>query len=173
MDAAGRRLAQLGSFASLGAVDATSGLSVEENEVDGVTVTTVRWTPPPEMMLPVPVGVVVEYALTEDRALIGVGEGFVQRVLELEEADSLASAPRYVDAVAELGGAENAGVTWLDLAGTREAVEMALGPMIESGDPDGVYETEILPWLAPLDRFVTVSRIEGDVLVARAALTLE
>lgn len=173
MDAAQRRLSQLGSFASLGASDPLSGISVEENDFAGVTVTTIRWTASEDMMLPVPVGVVVEYALTDDRALIGIGDGFVQRVLELDEADSLASAPRYADAVAELGGVENVGVAWLDLAGTREALETALGPMIDSGDPDGVYETEIRPWLLPLDRFVAVSRLEGDVLVQRAALTLE
>lgn len=173
MDAAQRRLSQLGSFASLAASDPLSGLSVEEGDVAGVTVTTVRWMPSEEMMLPVPVGVVIEYALTDDRALIGIGDGFVQRVLELDVADSLASMPRYADAVAELGGVENVGVVWFDLAGTREALETALGPMIDSGDPDGVYETEIRPWLLPLDRFVAVSRLEADVLVQRAALTLE
>ena len=80
---------------------------------------------------------------------------------------------RYTDAVAGAGGADNAGVTWIDLAGTREAVEQALGPMLEADGSSGSYEAEVRPWLLPLDRFVSVSRLEGDVLVQRAALLLD
>jgi hypothetical protein len=176
VDAAQRRLAQLGSFASLAALDPQSGITVDEAEVAGVTVTTIRWDgtdATAEMMLPVPVGVAIEYALTDDRALIGFGDAFVRRALELDAADALAAQPRYADAIAEMGGAENVAVMWFDLAGTLEAVETALGPMIESGDPDGVYESEVRPWFAPLDRFVSVSRLEGGVLVQRAALLVE
>jgi len=173
MDAAQRRLAQLGSFASLGALDPQSGITVDEEDVAGVTVTTIRWDAPLEMMLPTSGGVVVEYAVTGDRALIGIGDAFVRRVLELDASDSLASQPRYSGAVADLGGAENAAVTWLDLAGTRDAMETAFGPLIGSGDPDDVYGTEVRPWLLPLDRLVSVSRIEGDVLQQRAALMVE
>jgi len=174
--AAERRLDQLATFAGLGALDPASGISVDEEDVDGVTVTTIRWEDPnadPAMMMPLPASAVVEYAVTDDRAIIGVGDFFVRSVLGLAEADSLASQPRYADAIDELGGAENAGVAWLDLAGTREAIESALGPLITEGDPDGVYESEIQPWLLPLDRFVSVSRLQGDVLVQRAALLVE
>ncbi len=176
-EAAQRRLTQIGTFASLGALDPQSGITVEEQEVDGVTVTTIRWEAPDAGMemfaVPVPGGVVVEYALTDDRVLIGVGDAFVRRVLELAEANSLASEPRYADAVAGLGGAENTAVAWLDFAGTREALEAALGPMLGAGDTDGIYEGVVRPWLLPLDRLVTVTRLEGDVLVQRAALLVE
>jgi hypothetical protein len=175
VEAAERRLGQLATFAGLAATDPTSGISVEEQEVAGATVTTIRWQDPNagEAMLPVPTGIVLQYAVTADRALIGVGDGFVARALELDEADSLAAEPRYTSAIDELGGSENAGVTWLDLAGTREAVETAIGPMLEAGDPDGVYESTIRPWLLPLDRAVSVMRLEGDVLVQRGALVVE
>ena len=125
------------------------------------------------MMPPMPTGIVLEYAVTDDRAIIGIGDTFVRRVLALDAADSLASQPRYADAIAELGGSDNAGVAWLDLAGTREAVESALGPMLAEGGLDTAYESEIRPWLLPLDRFVGVTRLEGDVLVQRAALLVE
>jgi len=176
MDAAERRLGQLASLAGLGAMDPSSGITVDEEEVDGVTVTSIHWEDPnamPDPMFPVPTGVVVEYTVTDDRALIGIGDSFVRRVLAMEEADALASQPRYADAIAELGGSENAGVTWFDLTGTREAVETALGPMLSAGDPEGVYETEIRPWLLPLDLMVGVARLEGDVLIQRAALLVE
>ena len=129
--AAERRLGQLATFAGLGALDPSSGVTVDEEEVGGVTVTTISWDDPnadPAMMLPAPTSLVVEYAVTDDRALIGIGDVFVRRVLALDEADSLAAEPRYADAIAELGGSENAGVAWLDLTGAREAIESALGP---------------------------------------------
>ena len=176
VDAAERRLGQLATFATAGTLDPTSGLSVEEADVDGVTVTTIRWDDPNvagEGPMGSPTSVVVEYAVTDDRALIGLGDGFVARVLALDEGDSLASEPRFVDAVAELGGADNAGVAWLDLTGTREAVEGALGPMMTMMDPEGLYASEVQPWLLPLDRLVSVSRLEGDVLVQRGALIVE
>lgn len=176
VEAAQRRLGQLGSFASLGALDPHSGIGVEEAEVAGVTVTTITWDSQDDeamMMPPMPTGIVLEYALTDDRALIGIGDVFVRRVLELDAADSLAQVPRYADAIATMGGAENTAVMWLDLAGTRDALESALGPMIDSADPDGLYESEVRPWLLRLDRVVSVSRLEGDVLVQRTALLVE
>lgn len=178
MDAARRRLDQLGSFAGLGALDPSSGLTLGEEDVDGVTVTTITWTDPnaaPDMGLGMPSfgGLVVEYAVTDDRAVVGFGDAFVRRVLSLDEADSLAAVARYTDAVDEFGGPETAGVAWLDITGVREAVETALGPMIEAGDPDGVYASEIRPWLLPLDRMVSVTRVDGDVMTQRGALLFE
>ena len=176
IDAAQRRLSQLGSFASLAALDPESGISVSEEETGGVTVTTIRWDAPDEsvaMTMPISASVILEYALTDDRALIGIGDVFVGRALELDEADSLAAEPRYADAVASLGGPENTAVAWFDVAGAREALESALGPMLDAGDPDGIYEAEVRPWLLPLDRMVSVTRLEGDIVVQRAALLVE
>ena len=177
-DEAQRRLAQLGSFAGLAALDPDSGISVDEREVAGVTVTTISWAAPRAeeslgMPVPLPVGVAVEFAVTDDRALIGFGDAFVARALDLGAADSLAAQPRYADAIAQLGGAENAGVTWFDLAGAREAIEHALGPMLGVVAFDRAYETEVRPWLLPLDRIVSVSRLEGEILLQRAALLVE
>ncbi|MDQ3691092.1 MAG: DUF3352 domain-containing protein [Chloroflexota bacterium] len=176
MAAAERRLGQLASFAGLGALDPSSGITVSEDVVDDVTITSIRWEDPnaaPESMFPTPTSLVVEYAVTDDRVLIGFGDTFVRRVLSLEDADALAAQPRYVDAITEMGGSENAGVTWFDLAGTREAIEAALGPMIAEGDVDGIYESEVRPWLLPLDRIVGVVRLEGDVLIQRGALVVD
>jgi hypothetical protein len=35
------------------------------------------------------------------------------------------------------------------------------------------YETDVLPWLEPLDRLVSVNRIEGAVLVGTFALLVD
>ena len=175
VDAAERRIGQLVTFAGLATMDPASGISVDEADVAGETVTTIRWEDPNagEMEgMPVPTGISVQVTVTDNRAIIGLGEAFVGRVLELEEADSLAAQPRYADAVAELGPTSNAGVAWMDLAGTRTAIETALAPMLEMMDPDGAYESMIQPWLVPLDRVVSVSVLDGELLVQRSALLL-
>lgn len=176
VDAAERRIGQLVTFAGLATMDPSSGISVDEAEIAGATVTTIRWADPsaePMEGMPIPTGVSVQVTVTEDRALIGLGEAFVGRVLELDAGDSLASEPRYADAIAEMGPVSNAGVAWLDLAGARAALEEALGPMLETFDPEGAYESEVQPWLLPLDRLVTVTVLDGDTLVQRSALLFE
>ena len=175
VDAAQRRVGQLLTFAGLAAMDPASGLTVEESEVAGATVTTIRWEDPsgaPIEFLAAPIGLAVQVTVTGDRAIIGLGESFVARVLELDEGDSLAAQPRYREGVAAVGPVSNAGVAWLDLAGLREAVETALGPMLDSVDPDGAYESMVAPWLAPLDRMVTVTVLDGELLVQRSALLI-
>ena len=178
-DAAARRLGQLGTFASLASMDPSSGISVENREVAGSTVTTIRWEDPSAaspgvtvFAMPVATGVTVEYTVTDDRALVGIGEGFVERVLTLD-GGSLADEPRYRDAIADLGGASNAGATWLDLTGMREAIEAVAQPQLDEMDTDGAYERDILPWLEPLDRLVQVSVLEGYLLVKRSSLLVE
>jgi hypothetical protein len=173
MDAAGRRLDQLATFAGLGSLDPSSGVTVSHEDVDGVTLTTIRWEDPNagSDMLPAPGAISLEYALTEDRVLIGVGETFVRRALALDASDSLASVDRYAAAVDEMGGSTNVGVTWLDLAGLRSALE----PLLGATDPQmaAMYETTILPWLEPLDAVVSVSRLDGEIVVQRAALLVD
>jgi hypothetical protein len=176
LNAAERRIGQLVTFAGLAVMDPSSGITVEEAEMAGATVTTITWTDPNAMPmedLPVPTGLAVQVTVTDERAIIGLGETFVGRVLQIEAANSLAAEPRFADAMAELGPTSNAGVAWLDLAGTREAIEAAMGPMLGLPDPDGAYETEIQPWLLPLDRLVTVTVLDGEILVQRSALLIE
>ena len=102
---------------------------------------------------------------------VGVGDRFVELVLGQDAAGSLAETPRFSDAVDELGGSSNAGLTWVDLRGVRLALEAALGGL----DPAGLesYESDVLPWLEPLDRIVTVSRIDGDLLRNDSVLLVE
>ena len=173
VDVAERRLAQLSTFAGLAAMDPSSGVTVSEREVAGTTVTRIEWSDPNAMadaMPGVPTGLTVELAVTDDRAIIGLGDAFVELILEGDPAGSLAAQPRYAEALADLGGATNAGVAWMDLRGTREALEAAFGSMFAFVDPDGVYETGVKPWLLPLDRGVAVTRLEGELLVQRSAL---
>jgi len=58
----------------------------------------------------------------------------------------------------------------MDIAGIRAALESAFEAEIGMFDTEGMYESEIRPWLLPLDRAVSVSRLEDGVLVQRSAL---
>ena len=58
---------------------------------------------------------------------------------------------------------------WVDLSGVREAIESTLGPEIL----DGSYATDVLPWLEPLDSLVSVSRVDGTVLIGTFALIFD
>jgi hypothetical protein len=170
MDAAERRLDQLVTFASLAGLDPNSGISVSEREVAGTSVTTIQWDGADMELLAEPAALAVEVAVSDDRALIGIGDAFVERVLTLDGSGTLADEARYADAIDDLGAASNAGAAWLDLAGLRVAIEEAAGPMLAT---DGTYEQEVQPWLLPLDRLVAVTMVEGDLVVQRSALLVD
>jgi hypothetical protein len=176
VDAADRRLGQLATFATLAGLDPSSGISVTESEVAGQEVTTIRWSDPETVEafgMPLEDGLVMEYTVTDDRAIIGIGDTFVRRILELDTDDSLAANSRFTATIDELGGPSNAGMAWMDVAGTREAVMAAIGPMLAFIDPDGEFGTSVEPWLLPFDQFASVTVLDGDVLVQRAALLVE
>ena len=148
-------------------MDPSMGVSVDEHEVQGTSVTTIRWEPPDAegaQMFGMPATLAVQYAVTDDRVLVGVGDDFVTRALGLDSADSLAAAQRFSSAVDEMGGAESASLTWLDLAGTYAAVEEAVGPEMLG---------EMEAWIAPLDQLISVTRRDGDLLIQRAALLVD
>ena len=171
-----RRLDQLATFAGLASLDPTTGISVSERDVDGVSVTCIRWADPNAgtQQMPAPMAppeVVVEYAVTDDRVYLGVGDAFMGRVIGLDEGDSLASVARYTDAIAAMGGAANTGVAWADLRGVRDAIFEAVGP--ESAFGFDAMWGGLLPWVEPLDRLVSVSRIDGGVLIGTFALLVD
>ena len=177
MEQARRTMDKLSTFAGLATLDPSIGITVDQHDVEGVEVTSLRWQDPnattepdPAMPFAAP-EVVVEWAVTDDRVVLGVGDRFVERALGQDAAGSLAETAGYSDAVADLGGSSNAGVTWIDLRGLRLALETAVGEM----DPSGMemYETDIAPWLEPLDRFVSVVRLEGDFLRTDAVLLVD
>jgi hypothetical protein len=180
MEQARRAMDRLSTFAGLATLDPSIGITVEQRDVEGVEITSVRWRDPnaaapttPESSRPLPFTpeVVVEWAVTDDRVVLGVGDRFVERALGQDAAGSLAETAGYIDALADLGGPSNAGVTWIDLRGLRLSLETAFGEM----DPSGmeVYQTDIAPWLEPLDRFVSVVRVEGDLLLTDAVLLVD
>jgi len=143
--AARQRLGQLASLATLGAGQA-GGIRVSHQTVAGVDVTTFRSGAAAGGSMPVDgfaPSVVLQYAVTEQRVLIGLGDQFVGRALELQEADSLAASQRYLSALNEVGGTNNAGSTFVDLAALRTAIETAI-PAASKAE----YAQRIQPYVA-------------------------
>ena len=170
-----RRIDSLLTVARVATLDPSSGIAISEETVSGTTVTTIGFEIPgvgldsgafaPRLALQVAVG--------DARVVIGFGDRFVRTALELDAAESLGADDRYTSTISELGGEENVATAWVDLAGIREAVEGALGGagMLEGGVFD--YEADVQPWLLPLDRMASVSRLEGDLLIQHAVLVVE
>ena len=168
VDAARQRLGQLRGLIELGAGQSGQDLTITTDSVEGVEVTTISAATGTggDVGSVVP-AVVVQYAIDGESVLIGFGDQFVGRSLRLGDGDSLADAARFTTAVSRFGGEDNAGVMFLDLAGARSAIEQSLGVMLPSE-----YDEQIKPNVAPLDYFVNVTRVEGDVVVSRGGLVL-
>lgn len=168
-----QRLGQLATFAELTAADPMAGLRVSRADVETaagpVTITTIGWQAP----MPTEAGdmagpqILIEYAITDDRVLIGIGDSFVRSGLDLAGSDSLAANARFADTIETLGGASNVGTVWMDFDAMRDTFE----PMIP--DPELFYELHVRQWVAPLDRFVSVTRLEGDQMETHAVLFIE
>lgn len=168
VDAATRRFGQLKTLLQLAAQSGGEQLSISTDTVGGVEVTTVAVkTGMSTDAAPVPSRVVVQYAMKESTVLIGFGDQFVGRSLSIEEGASLADADRFIAAVDRFGGQDSLGITFLDLAGLRTAVEATAGSMLPSE-----YVQQVKPNLEPLDYLVSVTQVESDTVVSHAGIVL-
>jgi Protein of unknown function (DUF3352) len=168
-DAASQRLRQLQNLLSLATMDPSAEVTVSAETVAGVEVTSIRFT----TMTPTfgsdgrQTDAVIQYAMDGEHLLIGVGDRFVGRALQLGSGQSLADSPRYADAIGRFGGDDNAGAFFLDLAALRETVEAEAGEMLP---PE--YATDTAPYLEPLDLLAGVTRVENGAMVTRYGLVL-
>lgn len=168
-DAANQRLRQLQNLLSLATMDPSAEVKFSTETVAGVEVTSIRFT----TMTPTfgsdggETEAVIQYAMDDEQLLIGVGDRFVGRALQLGSGESLADNGRYADAIGRFGGDDNAGAFFLDLAALRATVEAEAGEMLP---PE--YATDTQPYLAPLDLLAGVTRVENGALVTRYGLVL-
>jgi hypothetical protein len=162
VDAASRRLTQIGALAELAAGQGSGDVTVTTDTVDGVEVTTVAFGASGASAFG---EFSFSYALDGETALIGT-TGFVEAALTLDAAGSLAASDRLGAAVDRFGGGDNAGAFYLDLAGLTDAVRGELPPESTSG------MGELWENLAPLDYLAGVTRVEGERVVSRMGLVL-
>jgi len=170
VDAATQRLNQLRSLLELAAQSSNGPVKVTTSSVGGTEMTTITLDlgQGGGDLMPLPAGkVIVEYAIKDGTVLIGFGDRFVGRSLSLSDGDSLADAARFSGAVDRFGGADNAGVVFVDLAGLRQAVEAMTGPML----PDS-YSAQIQPNLKPFDYLVSVTQVDGGTVETHTGIVI-
>jgi len=109
-----------------------------------------------------------QYAVLDNRVVIGTGDTFVARVLDTSLGDSLGQDARFSAALQSVGGTPNRGIFWLDLAGIRAAVE----PLLPA-EARAMYEAEVRPWVAPFDFAVGEVRSEGQRSETHFALVVK
>jgi Protein of unknown function (DUF3352) len=155
------RLLQLQGLIQLGGTNGGPKVTVTDADHNGTRITTIAFAG-------VPADAAwagsIQYAVTDTRVVIGTGTSFVARVLDMTKADSLAGQSRFASAVDAVGGPDNLGVTWLDLAGIRTVAERAAGSSLPA---------EVEPWLMPFDYLAAASRVDSGRQEAHAVLVVK
>jgi hypothetical protein len=97
------------------------------------------------------------FAVTDKVVVLGADPAFVKAVLDARTGDSLGKDARFA-ALAKRAGTANAGIAWLDVAAIRGLAEGAM-PAAERTK----YETDVKPYLLPLDAIVSVETAGTDL----------
>lgn len=159
------KLLRLQGLIQLGTVSGGTKVTVTDADHNGTRITTIRVdsgaTAPSWAKT-------FQYAVTDSRVVIGMGDGFVARVLDMQAANSLAGQQRFRAALDSVGGSSNRGSVWLDLAGLRAALE----PLIPSSSTAS-YQSEVRPSVSPFDYLVLASRSEGSSLESHLAIVVK
>jgi len=164
-DQASLRLNQLQGLLQLGSSSGGPSVNVSDADHNGTRITTIAFGDVPAAMS---WAASVQYAVTDDRVIIGTGTSFVSRVLDMSAADSLAGQSRFKAARDAVGGASNTSLFWIDLAGIRAAVEPVL-----PADARSTYDAQVSKWLAPIDYLAAASRVDGSRLEGRSVLVVK
>ena len=155
---AGRALDQLKALLALGGSGA--GLTSRQEAYGGGTL----------LVVTIPAGAadaaIPEIAATVQGGVFALGTiDFVKAVVDTSAAGSLAREPVYERAIA-LAGGDGTSDVFIDIAGIRAGVEAML-----PGEAKTQYETEIKPFLVPLEAFASVAEAPGATTVMRAVIT--
>jgi hypothetical protein len=163
--AARSKLQQLQSLLQLASVNGGPKVQVSQADHNGTQITTIHveagsgtpsWAS------------TVQYAVTDERVVIGSGDSFVARVLDLQSSSSLAASSRFSTALNGVGGTPNTGDVWIDFTALRTALE----PLIPA-DSKTVYETSVKPWVAPFDYLVSADKSDGQRVDGRVAIVVK
>ena len=107
-----------------------------------------------------------EIAATVQGGVFALGTiDFVKAVIDTDAAESLARDPVYERAIA-LAGGDGISDVFIDIAGSRAGIEAMLPAAAKTQ-----YETEVKPFLVPLEAFASVAEAPGATTVSRAVIT--
>jgi hypothetical protein len=101
----------------------------------------------------------IGWAVKGDTFVLGVGEAFIESVLDTTQATSLAESERYRELIGR-AGREHIVSAWVDLVALRATIE-AFGATEPGGLRD--YEQDVKPYLEPFDALVATSAVGGDL----------
>jgi hypothetical protein len=157
------------SFVVLGGGQA--GITMRDEKHGDATVTIVDFGAALQRSGGVPPGVKTEIAwtVTDDVVAVGYPAAYVNAVLDAGPGPSLADDERFKSLVARVG-ADNLGLTFVDIQGIRALVEPLVKPLVPADDW-AYYEKEILPYVSHVDAVISSSRADGNVNRLPMAIT--
>ena len=163
--AARKTLGQLRGLLQLAAGGGVQ-LSITDADHNGTTITTIKAADSPDGAPAWATS--YQYAVTDSHVIFGSGSTFVGRVLDMDQAHSLAGQSRFNAGLTSVGGSSNSGTLWLDTAALRAAIE----PVIPGG-MSAEYTRNVQPWLTPLDYLIGSNRVDGQDLVSKLAIVVK
>jgi hypothetical protein len=169
--AAQRLLTTIDGFLAFGG--ASAGVTTRSEDHNGTKVTILDLSAVPGMdasSLPPGYKPELAWATNDQITVLGYGAAFVKEVLDAGPGSSLADDPRFAALLGRVGGADNIGVGFVDVAGIRALVE----PIIQSAAPEKwtEYTTEIRPYLEHLDAVIQTIRKDQGLDVGTGHLTV-
>jgi uncharacterized protein DUF3352 len=162
-----RLLATLRSYAVLGGGQAGLQVQVRDEPYAGTTISVIDFGDWRDIgalaggaTIPFEGRLELAYAATDKVVVIGLGDSFVKAVLDAKPGASLADDARYKSLVDRVG-AQNVGSAYLDITAVRGLVESRFRTADAAGFAN--YETEIRPYLEPLDAYIQATTIDGGL----------
>jgi hypothetical protein len=163
-----RLLATLRSYAVLGGGQAGLQVQVRDEPYAGTTISVIDFGDWRDLaalaggatVIPFEGRLEVAYAATDDIVVISIGDSFVKAVLDARPGASLADNARYKSLIDRVG-AQNVGSAYLDITAVREMIEGVFGTADAARYAQ--YETDIQPYLLPLDAYIQAGTIDGGV----------
>jgi Protein of unknown function (DUF3352) len=169
--AASRLVTTIRGLATLGA---GGQLQFKEEPYDGTTIVSLDLASLAGLagggMLPVsgmPSDLSLAWASTDRVVVLGVGTDFVKDVLDAGDGHSLADQARFSSGLDRVGRSSS-GVTWVDIDGVRQLIET----MIPANERSR-YDTDVKPYLEPLDTLVGAAVAGTDVDRSTIVLTVK
>jgi uncharacterized protein DUF3352 len=169
--AATQLFATLRTYLTLAA--SSAGVTVRDEDHNGTKITILDYSAAPGMSSSsLPPGYKAEfaYAVADGVVAFGYGRDWVGSVLDTKPGSSLADDDRFKSGLARVG-AENIGSTYIDFNAIRALVEPLAQKMAPS-DVWSTYQTEVRPYLAPIDTVIQALRRDGALDRGSGAITV-
>lgn len=155
----------LGLAGSFGGGSGASGITTEQVQHNGTSITVVHYSPPTGGSVPLPGAGTADLAIATTNGKLYLGtQDFVTAALDQAAASSLGSSARYQKATSAAPQA-NSGMLYLDVAALRDAREASM-----TDQQKQQYAQNVKPFLAPLDMLSVVSHIDGDMVIINGFL---